>query len=239
MNNVLTCLEKYKAAYSGQGYPADLAEAAGAPGCGPLDANPSQIAGYGFSYVPGPVLANGRAASFRYEARLESGWSGSPYVTDPSGIICGQTQGGVYPMGGSYGAYLLSYIRRCTREVANLYPNQDIGSLLQEGRTSCYAGGQSWGSGWQIQNGMVLYRITSSTGYTVEMQVAQSAEVAGLTITGSARCTNYGTNCLRSYFMDEAGVIHGTPEPRSATRSDPSVPACESSSTPCDSTLPK
>ena len=43
----------------------------------------------------------------------------------------------------------------------------------------------------------------------------------------SARCQSYGENCLRSYYLDRDGVMHGTAEPRSATAEDPPALDCE------------
>ena len=43
----------------------------------------------------------------------------------------------------------------------------------------------------------------------------------------SAQCKSYGLNCLRSYFADYDGSIHGTSEPRQATVNDPRVERCE------------
>jgi hypothetical protein len=41
------------------------------------------------------------------------------------------------------------------------------------------------------------------------------------------QCQSYAENCLRSYFLDYDGSIHGTAEPRQPTREDPSALACE------------
>jgi hypothetical protein len=49
----------------------------------------------------------------------------------------------------------------------------------------------------------------------------------------SARCKSYGQNCLRSFFLDAGGVIHGTGEPRQATADDPPSPLCERVSGKC------
>jgi len=43
----------------------------------------------------------------------------------------------------------------------------------------------------------------------------------------SAQCKSYGLNCLRSYFADYDGSIHGTSEPRQATADDPLALRCE------------
>ena len=141
-------------------------------------------------------------------------------------------------MGGSDGAYMLSTTRRCVQEVARLSRSQDTDSILRGIRDRCYDSGQPSG-GWESLDATLVFRATRPTGYTINIQVGQPAGGMGLTIAGSARCTNYPMNCLRSYFMDETGAVHGTPEPRPATSDDPLVPACESTSTPCDSTLLK
>lgn len=42
-----------------------------------------------------------------------------------------------------------------------------------------------------------------------------------------AQCQSYADNCLRSYFLDYDGVIHGTAEPRQPEREDPPALDCE------------
>jgi hypothetical protein len=42
-----------------------------------------------------------------------------------------------------------------------------------------------------------------------------------------AQCQSYAENCLRSYFLDYDGVIHGTAEPRQPAREDPPALDCE------------
>jgi len=42
-----------------------------------------------------------------------------------------------------------------------------------------------------------------------------------------AQCQSYAENCLRSYFLDYDGVIHGTAEPRQPEREDPPALDCE------------
>ena len=49
----------------------------------------------------------------------------------------------------------------------------------------------------------------------------------------SAQCKSYGMNCLRSYFADYDGKIHGTSEPRQATANDPFIGPCENASGEC------
>jgi hypothetical protein len=39
--------------------------------------------------------------------------------------------------------------------------------------------------------------------------------------------TRYGDFGVRHYYMDETGIIRGTPENRDATRDDPPIPDCE------------
>ena len=49
----------------------------------------------------------------------------------------------------------------------------------------------------------------------------------------SVQCQSYGQNCLRSYFLDYDGVVHGTGEPREATADDPPALECEQRDGPC------
>lgn len=53
----------------------------------------------------------------------------------------------------------------------------------------------------------------------------------------SVQCQSYGRNCLRSYFLDYDGTVHGTGEPRRATANDPPALACEESDARCDGIL--
>jgi hypothetical protein len=52
-----------------------------------------------------------------------------------------------------------------------------------------------------------------------------------------ARCVSYGATCLRSYRVDNQGLVHGTGQNREATVGDPLVQSCEleASSHTCDS----
>ena len=50
----------------------------------------------------------------------------------------------------------------------------------------------------------------------------------------SAQCQRYGQVCLRSYFLDYDGVVHGTGEPRQATADDPPALECEQRDGPCE-----
>jgi len=49
----------------------------------------------------------------------------------------------------------------------------------------------------------------------------------------SAVCRKYGEGCIRSYFLDFDGTIHGTGEPRPATPADPPVTRCETYGSDC------
>jgi hypothetical protein len=49
-----------------------------------------------------------------------------------------------------------------------------------------------------------------------------------------ARCDSYGSHCLRSYFVDDTGAIHGTGENRAATVADAVIRECEISTGSCD-----
>lgn len=57
------------------------------------------------------------------------------------------------------------------------------------------------------------------------LYVAPSPAHKGFSL--SVQCKSYGQNCLRSFFLDPPGVIHGTGEPRRATAQDPALPLCE------------
>jgi hypothetical protein len=55
--------------------------------------------------------------------------------------------------------------------------------------------------------------------------------VSGFTLT--ARPKSYGKDGVRSYFVDETGIVRGTSDNRAAGPNDPPVPACEYDSNPC------
>jgi len=229
MNHVLTCLQRYK--LEKFSYPDNLPATTSVRGCSSLDANPRRVAGYTLSYGPfGP--APGKAESFQLEARSEGGWfhHASPYVADSSGIIYGHTQFAVRAMGGSEGAMVLPEVRRCVERPASAEQNPDADAVVRDLQNRCpYRPGQ-----WENQDGVVVFRMASNTGYVLEIHLVLTGGQPALKISGSGRCTNYGMNCVRSYLMDETGAVHGTPEPRPATIDDPVVPACESSAASCD-----
>jgi hypothetical protein len=231
IHNILACLESYQRANAVRGLPQSLAETAAVPECRSVASGLLSVAGYSFRYEPAQSPGADQVGSFRLEAR-PAGFSfhdSSPYVADGSGIIYGQTPIGVRPMS-SGGAYVLFRIRGCVHDVADKNTTGDVESLLTGVRDRCYRPdtGEPIGT-WEKLDGKLVFR-TICKDCTVEMQVATG-------IIGSARCTSYGVRCLRSYFMDELGAIHGTPEPRPATIDDPVVPVCESSYAPCDPAL--
>jgi hypothetical protein len=231
MNNVLACLQRYKLEKSS--YPDSLAATAGVRGCSSLDANPGKVGGYALSYKPVRGLAAGKAQTFQLEAHSEGGWfnHADPYIADSSGIIYGRTQFAVRAMGGSEGAMVLPDVRRCVERPASAEQNLDADGIVRDLQNSCpYRPGQ-----WENQGGVVVFRMADNTGYVVEMHLVLTDGQPALKISGSGRCANYAMNCVRSYFMDETGAVHGTPEPRPATMDDPVVPACEASAAPCDS----
>jgi hypothetical protein len=230
MNNVLACLQRYKLEKSS--YPDSLTATAGVRGCSSLDANPGEVGGYTLSYRPIHVQALGKTESFQLEARSEGGWfeHAEPYIADSLGIIYRRTQFGMRPMVGSEGGMMLSDIRRCVERPASTEQRRDADGIVQDLQSRCpYRPGQ-----WENQDGVVVFQMTGKTGYAVEMHVVLTGGQATPKITGSGRCANYAMNCVRSYLMDEKGAVHGTPEPRAATLDDPVVPACESSTAPCD-----
>lgn len=49
----------------------------------------------------------------------------------------------------------------------------------------------------------------------------------------SVGCSSYGQGCIRSYFLDNEGIVHGTSEPRRATAQDPGLLPCETAQV-CD-----
>jgi len=69
-------------------------------------------------------------------------------------------------------------------------------------------------------------------GAEVHYSVKADHEVAqGFTLT--ARPGSYGKDGVRSYFVDETGIVRGTSDDRAAGPDDPPVPTCEYDSNPC------
>jgi hypothetical protein len=52
----------------------------------------------------------------------------------------------------------------------------------------------------------------------------------------TARCLAYGKRCVRSFYLDYDGNVHGTGEPRAATENDPVSAQCETGTTNCEDT---
>jgi len=65
-------------------------------------------------------------------------------------------------------------------------------------------------------------------GYILDYEPARDSSGKVVHFGVSLRPKNFGQDGVRSYFMDDSGVIHATPEDRPATAADPEAMTCES-----------
>ncbi len=116
---------------------------------------------------------------------------------------------------------VLRSLANCLIQEGAPYP-RDIQHFREDPKSSC--------SRSYMENGL-RYRIPG-----IEVKYAPKLDhdlVKGFTLT--ARPRSYGKNGVRSYFVDETGVVRGTGEDREAGPDDPAVPDCEYNFNPCGS----
>jgi hypothetical protein len=79
-----------------------------------------------------------------------------------------------------------------------------------------------------MESGLQYHTYGAEVRYTAKVD---HDTVRGFTLT--ARPRSYGKDGVRSYFVDETGIVRGTSNDRAAGPDDPPVPACEYDSNPC------
>ena len=68
----------------------------------------------------------------------------------------------------------------------------------------------------------------TNNDYTIQYKSPSEAEPAStFSFSIQARPNHYGESGIRSYYVDESGVIHATVKNRPANKNDPAIPFCE------------
>ena len=183
---------------------------------------------YTFAYIPRADESSGSVADFQLSATpLQphvQGWG--PWMTDSRGIVFSGSPGsGDNPPGAAVVDGDLVHSR-----IVDL--SDVIQQAMKEGTTPDEIKSDTLASLGleQLQTG-AGGRIFRSSAYELHYSGPDGTDMRGFAI--SARCQSYGEGCLRSYFLDYDGVLHGTGEPREATAKDPVVPECEYGRTEC------
>ena len=246
------CLAAYHAAHPAEGYPKALA-ALGPGGAGCIDDAVARgtLGLWQMRYVPNVSDSAGRVADYWLVAEPTTTFGrGEIYYANASGVIY-QTKDAARdnsillkqsvpssPVPPADGTLLsiddspvprLLGTRRCVLEHLTYGPRTLPKTLVgnrcrfagldpdgSELTTSVAAPGQSGGP-------FGKYRVT----YNPIRNVYDSSIV---TFSMSARPATYGVDGLRSYLIDDAGVVHWTSEDREATLRDREVSPCESGS---------
>jgi hypothetical protein len=235
------CLIRHKFLHPEDGFPGSLGQIPSGWNCDMKLTNPASIPEYWVFYSPVKDPLTGRMSDFRIQAvpivRAEEA-VGSPIVSDGRGeILAYWGWGWTRSQRASQEAYYIQsdfdftdfqwacvdHISRSTRNFMKKHDLVRAPDSIQEALADddspniCSHAGETSKEEW------------THTRYAI--QYSPSSDVPS-SFAISATCREYGSRCIRSYYQDFDGTIHGTPEPRPATAQDPPVSSCELDS-PC------
>ena len=227
-----SCLFRYKATRSGDGFPDSLARVDDTlPGCLQSGlAKGRNIGGYRITYAATDAPRGHFSLTAIPSVRTTSGMIS--FYADETGIVrtltgdrlAESSDGGVAPAEEFY------MIRSCLHDFDRLFGHRNTaasaGNQLAQGHERypvsfaemappdrCYLRGQLDGDEWKTAAYRFSYRDLAQGG-------AENFALA-------ARPLQYAVTGLRSYFMDNTFVVHATSEDRDATVNDPVADVCE------------
>jgi len=203
-------------------FPHSLSDFPQGPGCSSAPSE-DKIPGYAFSYEPRPNTS-GKIADFRLTAvpKARGVYSRNPLMTDRSGIVFID-----YPWEvNSIPKIMVIPSDRFYAQIDHVKSNIQM-YMSKNGLTAAPASLTEemilpQGQSPTLEDGGT--RITTMW-YDMRYLPAKTGDPKKFAL--SAQCKRYGQSCLRSFFMDYDGNVHGTGEPREATVKDPPSPKCE------------
>lgn len=242
---VAACLIRHKFLHPEEGFPRSLDAIKPDWNCDPKLADPWGLHGYWTLYSPMIDPDTHRAVDFRVQAiPLETGaWSGVDsrgevleYTAVRENVIAAQRSGKrpYKKAWGREGIFPFAYsVRDSIREYMRTHDPQrapDSLSGVQEYQWSSHVCEDVDENEVDPQKriikaaqGQVCYKVNYFP------PVSEAADTFALSVT----CTSYGQECIRSYYMDNDGILHATAQPRPATAEDPGLEPCERA-TACD-----
>ncbi len=183
------------------------------------------------SYAPQPNPVSGYVVDFQLVALpKKKGVAGrNPLMIDSRGIVFvkdGWAEGGPSKIVATPGDGELSQIVALKGNIER-YMKEENGGAAPTTLNARVVGTLPYETPAIDENG-TYYMETKNFSY-VYLYKPQTPNQFGLII----QCQSYAVNCLRSYFLDYDGVIHGTAEPRQPTREDPIALECEFAPSEC------
>jgi hypothetical protein len=229
ITSLAVCLETNHAANPSAGYPSSLDPPPAGWTC-PTKFATDAVAGFTFSYTPLTHAKNRRVADFHLAAfPLFVDVSSRAFMVDSRGISFAEGALGTSTqcIRAFTGERRLSQIDQMKKNI-DLYL-KDHGLAAAPDTLNAEIVGADFG--FEIptveDNGMRLRTKNFMTRYFPP----QAGDPNRFAL--SVQCQSYGQNCLRSYFLDYDGVVHGTGEPRQATADDPPALECEQNDQRC------
>jgi len=230
ITSLAVCLETNHSANPSAGYPSSLDPPPAGWTC-PTKFATGALAGFTLSYTPLTHAKNRRATDFHLAAfPLSVDASSRAFMVDSRGISFGEFALGTSSqyIGAFTGERRLSQIDQVKKNIESYL--KDHGLAATPDALNAEIVGTDFG--FEIptveDNGMLLRTKVFVTRYFPPQAGGPNRFAL------SAQCQRYGQICLRSYFLDYDGVIHGTGEPRQATADDPPALECEQRDGPCE-----
>jgi hypothetical protein len=220
--SIAGCLIQHASSSPGAAFPSSLTKVPSDWGCDSQYMKPQPVQDYILTYAPQVDLGSQKATDFRLT--LIPFDQGVPLMIDRRGILfkCVEGHGAAGPgspaihaWGGNYLPWLQKFARQFSDEhrraptsFAEFYSTADLAPGY---------GPRKFEAGGMIYRHTIFYAdryfpppLTAPGSYAM-----------------SSTCDDYGRSCIRSYFLDYDGVMHGTSEQRTATAQDPVLLPCE------------
>lgn len=224
------CLLLNHSAHPERGFPASLDAPPPDWSCD-IKFLPSAVKEYTMHYIPQVDPADGQVVDFQVLAiPMKKGAPGYyAFMVDRRGLVFSDTMWGISGprVRAATSEARTAKIEELSRNMENYMQQNSLTaapvSLNPDAIRATYgaeahSGGEN-GTGVEVNNYVVYY---------LAPKAANPSRFAL-----SVQCQSYGENCLRSYFLDYGGILHGTGEPRQATADDPPALECEESDSAC------
>jgi len=229
ITSLAVCLETNHSANPSAGYPSSLDPPPANWTCATKFATDA-VEGFTFSYTPQTHAKSRRVTDFHLAAfPLYVDVSSRAFMVDSRGISFAELALGTSTqyIGAFTGERRLSQIDQMKKNIDRYL--KDHGLAAAPDALNAEIVGTDFG--FEVptveDNGMRLRTKNFVTWYLPP----QAGNPGGFAL--SVQCQRYGQVCLRSYFLDYDGVVHGTGEPRQATVDDPPALECEQNDWPC------
>jgi hypothetical protein len=241
LRSLVSCLIRHQTAHPQDGYPESLSKIDPSWACNMELIKPAGIQGYWLFYWPEKSAPNGRNTDFRMEAMSVDTFPYSVLVSDSRGMIL-EYKGGLVATGlgepvgawesfGSEIQQLRNAVRGFMATHPPGFPPQSIEDVMKPGDHPYFIFDPR-------DPNLLIVRHHASSDADADRDVwtiryfPPTAEKPG-EFAISSRCVGYGTDCIRSYYLDYYGDIHATGEPRDATSDDPDFADCELTPSSC------